>query len=521
VLQSALEAGADGVIRLPALIRGRLEVAPSVKTDRLRAFVRGEAPEPDGVVVIARPVLDRRTLLATGEEHLLVFAAPDARRLVEPDPAGAIRELDALPAGEVLAYVAELRRRLDPQTQAVEATVEAAAVTSPIDSRALRVFAAQLAGLLDPDTLAMAIDRDLSFGALPGSAYVGTWGVAEGPTFQGPAAQLSERIHGTTSEPVAPRLRAVPTRQLHITAGNSPIVPVVSTIWALATRGAAVVKSPAEAPFGAALLATAMADVDPSHPLTRHTALAYWRGGDRRLEDELLATGAFDRIVVWGSGATVSEVARRAEATKTILLGPRAAVSLIGRDALTDGVREVAVRAAADSLVADQAACNSSLVHYVEASEAEALAYCEELRDVLATWDRQLPHAVPRETAGRLRRLKRGAFAHGTWFENGVWPLVTSVVVYLPTGFRIALHPAGRCVVVRRVDDLRDAMRALDPSVAAVGLAPESVRSALRDEIVARGVDNVKPLGEAERGYPGMPHDGMRVLSELVRWVNA
>ena len=97
----------------------------------------------------------------------------------------------------------------------------------------------------------------------------------------------------------------------------------------------------------------------------------------------------------------------------------------------------------------------------------------------------------------------------------------TSVVVYLPTGFRVALHPAGRCVVVRRVDDLRDAMRALDPSVAAVGLAPEAVRSALRDEITARGVDNVKPLGEAERGYPGMPHDGMRVLSELMCWVNA
>jgi hypothetical protein len=44
---------------------------------------------------------------------------------------------------------------------------------------------------------------------------------------------------------------------------------------------------------------------------------------------------------------------------------------------------------------------------------------------------------------------------------------------------------------------------------------------ALLDEIVARGVDGVLPLGEAERAYPGMPHDGMRVLDELVRWVNA
>jgi len=519
--QVALEIAADGVVRLPALIRGRLEVAPPVAAGRLRAFIRGEAEEPAGVIVLARPVLDRQTLLATGEEHLLVFPAPDPRHLVEADPGGAIRELDRLPFAEVMAYVAELQRRLQPDARAVVGAVDAAAATSPVDARALRVFSAQLAGLLDPDSLALAIDRDLSFGALPGRAYVGNWGGIDGPTFQGPAARLSEKIHSTGAAPAVPQLRAVPTRQLHITAGNSPIVPVVSTLWAFATKGAALVKSPAEAPWGTALLATAMADVDPSHPLTRHTLLAYWRGGDRRVEDALLAEGAFDRVVVWGSAATVSEVARRAGGTKTVLLGPRAAVSLIGREALSADAHEVAIRAAADSLVANQAACNSSLVHYVQASEEEALAYCEELREVLATWDRQLPHAVSRETAARLRRLRRGAFAHGTWFENGAWPLVTSVVIYLPAGFDLALHPAGRCIVVRSVDDLGDAVRTLGPGIAAVGVAPEPVRSALLDEIVARGVDNVKPLGQAERGYPGMPHDGMRVLSELVRWVNA
>ena len=43
-------------------------------------------------------------------------------------------------------------------------------------------------------------------------------------------------------------------------------------------------------------------------------------------------------------------------------------------DALAADVRDVAVRAAADSMVADQAACNASLVHYVEGSETEALS---------------------------------------------------------------------------------------------------------------------------------------------------
>ena len=106
-------------------------------------------------------------------------------------------------------------------------------------------------------------------------------------------------------------------------------------------------------------------------------------------------------------------------------------------------------------------------------------------------------------------------------FENGRWPYLTSVVVYLPTGIDLDYHPAGRCVLVRRVDALADALTTLNPRVAAVGVSPETARTALQDQIVGRGVDNVLPLGDAERAYPGMPHDGIRVLSELVRWVSA
>ena len=42
----------------------------------------------------------------------------------------------------------------------------------------------------------------------------------------------------------------------------------------------------------------------------------------------------------------------------------------------------------------------------------------------------------------------------------------------------------------------------------------------MRDRILARGVSSVLPLGRCERVYPGMPHDGMLVLNELVDWKN-
>jgi acyl-CoA reductase LuxC len=76
----------------------------------------------------------------------------------------------------------------------------------------------------------------------------------------------------------------------------------------------------------------------------------------------------------------------------------------------------------------------------------------------------------------------------------------------------------SRLVVVRRVDTLAEAIPFLSASVATVGVAPESRRLELRDAIAAAGVSNIMPLGECERAYAGIPHDGMRVLSELVNW---
>jgi Acyl-CoA reductase (LuxC) len=43
----------------------------------------------------------------------------------------------------------------------------------------------------------------------------------------------------------------------------------------------------------------------------------------------------------------------------------------------------------------------------------------------------------------------------------------------------------------------------------------------LRDAVAAAGVSSVVPLGEAERAFAGMPHDGMRILAQLVSWATA
>jgi hypothetical protein len=512
----------DEVIALPALVRGRLVEPPELPLDRLRALA--DTPSDDQPVsVLARPLLDA-TLAPTGQRRLLIVPRPEPQALVEPDGGAAIRDLLELRFADVLAYVGGLAQQAMRDGADLARALRTLA-GAPAEARAVQLMHAQLGALLDPAQIALAVDRELAVGDTPGRAALDDWITLGAATHRGATARIADNVYGPSPLVAgAPAVRAVPTRQLHVTAGNSFLVPFVSALWSYATKAAAVIKAPGDAVLATSLLVSAIGRMDPEHPLTRHLSLVYWAGGDRRTEQALLAGGRFERAVVWGSAATVADLAPRLAAAgdtlRTLVLGPRTGASLIGHDALAD-LEQTAARAAADSMIADQAACTASLVHLVEGTDAQALDYCEALRAALADWDRAMPLVLSTETVGRLARLRRGAFAQGTWFVNGRWPHVTSTVVLMRAGFDHALHPGGRCVVVRSVPSLREGLRAVRPPVGSVGVAPESDRAQLRDELVVRGADRVLPLGEAERGYPGIPHDGVRVLSQLVRWVSA
>lgn len=520
----------DDVVLAPALVKGdlvlpampsRAELDPPAGPDGRPASVwLTGADQPSWV--LRRPVLDRSTLLPVGRDQFLVLPAVPPARLVEDEPERLARGLYALPFDEVLEYAAGLGELLRPGGALAKDVAAHAAATSWVDDAVMEQFFATLPHLFDPAGIAELVDRELGSGDGPGRRYLDGWCPVRTRAHRGATARTRDQLHSWPAvEPGVPAVRAMPTRQLHITAGNAPIVPFVSFLRALATKGAAVVKSPAGATFATTLLASAMRELDPDHPITRHTSLVYWRGGERQVEDVLFARGAFDRLVMWGSAEAVGSVTTRAEHTRQVLLRPRVGMSLIGREALGERVEDVAARAAADTMIANQAACTSSLVHYVEATRAEAEDYCRALCDALARWDRALPHVLPPDAAGRLRRLKRGELATGTWFENGRWPHVTSAVVCLLVPFDLSAHPAGRFVVVRPVPDLEVALRFLHAGVSTVGVYPEQRRMMMRDALAARGVSTVLPLGETEQAYPGMPHDGMRVLSELVDWVNS
>jgi len=327
-------------------------------------------------------------------------------------------------------------------------------------------------------------------------------------------------------------VRALPTLQIHVTAGNAPVVAPASALRLLATRSGGVVKLPSGSILPGAALAVALHAAAEAHPaacpVLDALSLVYWTGGDAAVEDPLFDPAVFDRVVVWGAPDAVERVrGLAAGAIRTLTFNPRYGVSLIGREALTDAAaRRAAARlAAADVLVWNQRACIASLVHYVEGDAAggedAADRWAVALREALAEADRLAPAAPAPAALGQIARMRRGSLIGARWhWVGGPGRDARAAVVVAPAAFDLASHPLSRVVLVRRVARLDDALAFLHRGVSTAGIHPEPRRLALRDAVAARGVSNVVPLGHAERGFAGMPHDGMRVLADLVEWTN-
>jgi Acyl-CoA reductase (LuxC) len=508
----------QGVARLPVLVAGALLVPELPSADKTEAAINSGLRSVD--------ICETHLVMAHAEvagRKLRCLALPrmtDPAALLPRDIGDRIRSLHPLDFAAVAAYVDAVGRALAPADALVSRALPLAIACSDQPEYFVRLGFADVHAAFDGTTLGRTVDRELEYGGRPGRAYLNGWSDIPDDIAAGAMAIERARMGGSTPPAVhRRRLRAVPTTQLHITAGNSPVVPAISALRAFATKGAVTIKLPSGALVAGAALALAMHVAAPEHPLTRHASIAYWPGGDDAVESVLLRHGAFERIVVWGSRASVDAVATRAAGTKTLVFNPRYGVSLIGRAALAPRMlEETARRAAQDTCVWNQQACIATLVHYAEGCAAEIDRYCAALAKELALWDAAHDHRPNRAMVGRIRTARRGELSDGTWTVNGPPVAPTSAVVRMDRGFDLSAHPQARIVVVRAVNDLADTLNLMHSGVSSVGIFPPERLDGLRDEICGRGVTSVISLGDADTLFAGSPHDGMRPLSELVSW---
>lgn len=518
-----------GVIRIPFLIQGKPVFPPEMGREEIESAF-GDADKDTlyrklpGAQIIREPVIDRQHMKNTGEYVYQVLPLVSGRELIETDFQKLVRGPYALSVEDILDYLSSISDALNRNDKLLREVRETCRLTAEYPDALLDAWFASFSSALDREEARSMIDHELSLWGKPGTEFLNGWVEVPSSIMPGLTAALGQGIFNKTGEFSSGKektlVRAMPTRQLHITAGNAPEVPVVSALRALLTKSSAVIKLPSGAVLTGSLFALAAAVAQPDHPLTQNLSVIYWPGGDSSVENILFAPGSFDRIVVWGSPDTVASVQSRALFTRTVCLNPRYGVSLIGREVFDTGLEEVARKASTDSLIYNQKACTASLVHYVEGTEAQVNLYAEALCRALSRWDNYIPQFIPPSARGQIRRLQKGKYSFARWYTNIREGDFTSGVAVIPDEFDILDHPACRLVVVRPVKKLEDALKYLSQFVSTAGVYPEERRTALRDIISARGVSNVFPLGQCERLYAGMPHDGMPVLSQLVDWKN-
>ena len=516
-----------GLIRIPFLVKGRLVMPPQTDIDTVinafrdsRDLSRAQLPE---ALAIRQAVIDRQTMSYTGDYIYQIMPLITAQDLIEDDITMLAHELYALSVDDILSFLEKITGAILENAGVALKIRELYRLTTEFPDAMLDSWFASFASIFHLESMRRMIDNELSFQGKPGGDFLNGWvQIPVGPIPESSFSfteLLPDNNHPLKNISSNICIRAMPTRQLHITAGNTPEVPLISALRAVLTKSPAVIKLPFGAILPGALFTLAAVTAAPEHPLTRHLSLVYWQGGNTTIENELFGSGCFDRVIVWGSQATVASVISRSPYTRTICFNPRYGISMIGAEALSaSAIEKTASLAARDVLYYNQQACASSLVHYIEGTEAKADEYAAILCDVLRQAEAKMPDFLSPATIGKVKRLRRGRYAGAHWHVHQNGTAITSAVVVVPDEFDILEHPMSRFVIVRPVPSLKSAMKYLHPGVSVVGLFPESLRLELRDEISARGVSSVVPLGAAGVFFTGMPHDGMRVLSELVDW---
>lgn len=468
------------------------------------------------------PIISRGRIIAPGEDAVefsgrtgATFRAPDPKKhvadLVLGDPTR-LADLQALPVREIIDFLAELGQRLALERngymqEAFDLSLAAGGLTEPI----LRGIYAGIPGMFDPAYLRELVEKTV------GADYLDGW-VPQGA---GPRGRF--------------RVRAIGTRQLHITAGNVPVVGAITVIRTALTKSDCLIKLPSNDPLTANAIARTMIEIDADHPVTRHVAVAYWKGGDEAMESQICRTSRIDKITAWGGMASVKHIQKYlTPGLDLIALNPKLSMSIVGREALESpqAMKEAAAGVAVAAGKMNQTACVNTRVVYVESETDEAslekvIALGKEIHAAFQALPEVLSTPAPRRNPELESELQALDLEEELYWVKG--DTIRGGVIVSKFSDRVDFHDQlnNRIVNLVPMPDLAKVLRWCDDSTQTVGVYPESLRYRLRDALALAGVQRLVPLRAiapdhaVDEGaeFPGMPHDGIEPMRRSVRWV--
>lgn len=458
-------------------------------------------------LVLRGEVIDEPDVTCGGRRGGAEFSTPDVKRhldrLALATPSS-LADLHARSFDEILDFLAEVAARLDFQRNAyLQEAFELSRLTSGLGDAILRHHYRTLHSYFDRTTLREMVERTI------GVPYLEGW--------------VENRLAGGGSV----RVRAFGARAVHVVAGNVPGVSAISIARNVVTRSDAIIKSPSNDPLTAAAIVRTMVDFAADHPITRHLAVAYWKGGDERVEAALYQPRNLEKIIAWGGLASITHIAKYIQpGIDLITLDPKLSSTIIGREAFTseESMREVAERLANDVGVFNQEACVNARVVYIETgTDRRGVATANRFGELLYDAIRSLPahtsgpaKALGQELADELETLKLLSEDHrliGGGLEGGVIVSQGSE----PVEFSRLL--ANRIANLVPVDSVETPVRAVTAYTQTIGIYPESLKAQVRDRLAFHGAQRLVSLGYAARPVVAGPQDAIEPLRRMCRWI--
>jgi hypothetical protein len=468
------------------------------------------------------PIVSRGRIIMPGEDAVefkgrggASFRAPNPHKhihdLVLGNPV-LLGDLQATPVRDIVEFLAAAGRRLRlDENPYLQESFALALKAGGLDEPILRGVYDGLPAMFDPAELTAMADRTI------GIAHLDGWVPAPAP-------------HGNV------RVRAVGTRQLHITAGNVPVVAALTMVRAALTKSDCLIKSPSNDPLTANAIARTLIELDAAHPVTKHIAVAYWKGGDEFMDSQIVRTSRIDKITAWGGMSSVKHIQKfLTPGIDLTALNPKYSMSVVGKEALESdaAMEEAALGVAVISGFYNQTACANTRVVYVESETDDAslervVAFG---RKIVAAYKALPPvMSTPAAAANGDLEAELEAAALEEDFYSVEGDTVGGGVVISRFADRVDFYDRlnNRVVNIVPIADLLDVVKWCDDTTQTVGVYPEALRGRLLDPFALAGVQRLVALqgGDALQLFqqmhtlpPGMPHDGIEPLRRNVRWV--
>jgi acyl-CoA reductase LuxC len=442
-----------------------------------------------------------------GVDFMTVDAAAHLEKLtIRPER---MLDLTALRFTDVLEYLDALARHLHPATNPhILEAYELSKCTSLLSDSTLRHTYEQIPELFSRDCVERRARALLPLECLDG------W-------YTPPEA---------SSRHTKVRIRSFGARILHIIAGNTPAIAAVTILNNALTRGDALIKSPSNDPLTAVAIARTMLEMEPNHPLTRHLAVAYWKGGDARVERFVYDSRRIEKIVAWGGLASIRHVTRELPpGLDLITFNPKRGLAILDASALLEcsdkALGELAARLALDIGSLSQEACFNTRLVYLLGKSPQAASVAHRLATLTYQALQHLPatlssphRAFDPELRAEIEALRITDSDHtvigGHTSEGAI--IVSAHGEPVEFAHRLACRVANFIVV----SSLDAVLCAIGPWAQTVVVYPATLKRTLRDSLALHGVQRiVSPGGATMDPDLNTPQDGMEILRRMCKWV--